>query len=142
MPKKISTNNQYVTKKEFKTSMDVIDERFDKVDKRFEQVDKRFDEIEQKMATKDDIKSIKDVISNMATKIIDNIGDLKTLRETVATKDDIRRIQTTIDSFAGQTIDHDRKAETNTHRLNEVEPKVEDHEKRITALESAVSSKP
>ena len=97
--------------------------RFDKIDKRFEQVDKRFDEV-------------KDVISSMATKIIDNIEDLKTMKETVATKDDIQRIISSIDSLGSQTKDHERTAEINTHRIKELEPKVEDHEKRIGKLES------
>jgi len=116
MPKKSKTNNQSVTSKEFnETKKEFIE--------RFEQVDKRFDEV-------------KDVISSMATKIIDNIEDLKTMKETVATKDDIQRIISSIDSLGSQTKDHERTAEINTHRIKELEPKVENHEKRIGKLES------
>jgi predicted RNase H-like nuclease (RuvC/YqgF family) len=114
MPKKSKTNNQSVTKddlKNFATKDDI-------------------------KSVKDDIKSVKDVISSMAIKIIDNIEDLKTMKETVSTKDDIQRIISSIDSFGSQTKDHERTAELNTHRIKELEPKVENHEKRIGKLES------
>ena len=123
MPTKKQTNNKYVTSKEF---------------------NKRIDKIEQKMATKDDIKNMatKDDISRLSKVIIQNSEDIKYLKETISTKDDIRGLKTAIDAFAGQTKDHERKAETNTYRINEIEPKIEDHGKRITALESTVPPRP
>lgn len=120
---KKQTNNQYVTSKEF---------------------NKRIDDIEQKMATKDDIKNMatKDDIGRLSKQIIKNTEDIETIKQTMATKDDVRHILTAIDSFASKTEDHERKAITNTHRIKEIEPKVEDHEKRITTLESNISPRP
>jgi len=137
MPKKSKTNNQSVTSKEFNETKKEFIERFDKIDKRFEQVDKRFEQVDKRFEQVDKrFDEVKDIMSNMAIKIIDNIEDLKTLKETVATKDDIRQIMTAIDSFGSQTKDHERTAEINTHRIKELEPKVENHEKRIGKLES------
>ena len=131
MPKIPKTDNQFVTRKEFV-------ERFDKVDKKFDEIDKRFDKIENKMATKDDIKNMatKDDIKRLEIAIVQINERLNSIEERMATKDDIKQILTAIDNFAGKTEDHERKAILNTVRINELEPKVEDHEKRITKLES------
>ena len=128
MPKKSKPNNQAVPGKE-------IIERFDKIDERFVKVDERFDKIENKMATKDDIV-------RLSKEIIKNSEDIKNLKETVATKDDINRIMSAIDTFGSRDEDYGHKAEVNTHRLNEIEPKVEAHEKRIGILESTLPLKP
>ena len=120
MPKKSQTNNQHVTKKEFKGSMDNIDKRFEQVDKRLEQVDGS--------------------INRLAKSIITINDRVDSIEQKMSTKDDVQRIITAIDNLTGMTLDHENKAITNTHRLNEIEPKVEDHEKRIVALESTTKS--
>jgi hypothetical protein len=50
------------------------------------------------------------------------------IEQNMATKEDIRQVITAIDNFASKTEDHERKSITNTYRINELEPKVEDHE--------------
>ena len=92
MPKKSKTNNQSVTKEEFKTSIDKIDKRFDK--------------IESNMSTKDDIKRLDEKIDTTTMRlykeIIKNSEAIENLKETVATKDDIQRIMSSIDSLGSQ----------------------------------------
>jgi predicted nucleic acid-binding Zn-ribbon protein len=142
MMKKTVTDNQPVTKKEFRESNNAVQNQFEKIDK-------RFDEIESKMvtkddaknfATKDDIKSVNEKISNLAMVVVKNSEDIVNIKETIttklATKDDINRIMSAIDKFSSKDEGYGRKAEVNTHRLNEIEPKVEDHEKRIHVLEA------
>ncbi|MEW6040878.1 MAG: hypothetical protein AB1633_05100 [Elusimicrobiota bacterium] len=146
MAKKVKTNNQlisskefYETKKEFIGKFDDVYRRFDDVYKRFDDVDKRFDDVDRRF---DDVdKKIDITAMRLSKEIIKNSEDIKNLREIVATKDDIRQIMTAIDSFAHQTIDHERKAIVNTNRIMKLEPQVEDHEKRITALESHLPQK-
>ena len=119
MPNKLKKNNHVVTSQEF-------NERLNKVDKRFEEIDKKID----------------NSVIRLSKEIIKNSEEIKILKETVATKEDVQKIITAIDSFAGKTEDHERKAITNTHRLNELEPKVEGHEKRIATLESHIPPRP
>ncbi|OIO76148.1 MAG: hypothetical protein AUJ85_01255 [Elusimicrobia bacterium CG1_02_37_114] len=133
MLKKSKTDNQFVTSKEFNETKKEFIERFDK--------------IENNMATKDDIKRLDEKIDTVDKKIdtttmrlykeiIKNSEAIENLKETVATKDDIQRIISSIDSLGSQTKDHGHTAELNTHRIKELEPKVENHEKRIGKLES------
>ena len=97
-------------------------------------LDEKIDTVDEKIDTVD--KKIDTTTMRLYKEIIKNSEDIKNLKETVATKDDIRQIMTAIDSFGSQTKDHERTAEINTHRIKELEPKVEDHEKRIGKLES------
>ena len=121
--------SQTVTKREF--------------NERFDEINKDIKSIKETMATKDDLKNFatKDDIKRLAISIVQTTDKINSIEQKMTTKDDIQRIITTMDNFTGRTIDHERKAETNTHRIKELEPKVESHEKRITALESPVSSK-
>lgn len=128
MPKKSKPNNQGVPGKE--------------IIERFNNVDEDIKSIKETMATKDDIKFIKEVITNMATKIINVAEDMKSIKETMATKDDIRLLKSDIDSFTGKNKDHENKAIANTERIKIIEPKIADHEKRIGVLESALPLKP
>jgi hypothetical protein len=59
----------------------------------------------------------------------------------MATKDNIKQVITAIDSFVNKTEDHERKSIINTQRISQIEPKVEDHEKRIGILESHLPPK-
>ena len=124
MPKRPKADNKFVTSKEFnETKKEFIG---------------RFDKIESNMATKDDIKNMatKDDIKRLAISIIQQNDKINLIEQKMATKNDIKQIITAIDSFASKTEDHERKAIVNTHRINEIEPKVEAHEKRIGLLES------
>ncbi|PKN00971.1 MAG: hypothetical protein CVU77_07615 [Elusimicrobia bacterium HGW-Elusimicrobia-1] len=133
MPKKSKTNYQFVTNKEFnETKREFIG---------------KFESIEKNMATKDDIKNMatKDDIKNMATKddiarlakeIIRHTEDIEYIKRTMAKNEDIQRIITTLDVLIAKTDEHERKAMVNTYRIQEVESKVDGHEKRISALES------
>ena len=83
MPKKSKTNNQSVTKddlKNFATKDDI-------------------------KSVKDDIKSVKDVISNMATKIIDNIEYLKTLKDSERRSISIRNLSSDSRLLTNYTLD-------------------------------------
>jgi hypothetical protein len=98
--------------------------------------------IRSEMATKDDIKAIrsemstKDDIARLAVSILKTNDRIDVIEKKMSTKEDVDRIMSAIDSFVNKTNDHERKALTNTHRINELEPKVENHEKRIAALET------
>ena len=76
----------------------------------------------------------------MAAAIQNNEADIKNLQETldtkVATKSDIHHMIDTIDGFVKRLETQENRSWTNLHRIGEVEPKIENHEKRISALES------
>ncbi|MCB4790720.1 MAG: hypothetical protein LHV68_02420 [Elusimicrobia bacterium] len=126
MPKqdKNPKNNDHVTKNEFKGRLDKVDVRFDKVDERFQKIDGRFDKVEL-------------ALQNQAAAIISNTEDIKIIKETMATKDDVQKILSAVDNIARDVIDVGRKSVVNTHRINEMDIKIEEHEKRISRLESA-----
>ncbi|MEW6041184.1 MAG: hypothetical protein AB1633_06650 [Elusimicrobiota bacterium] len=147
LPKKPKTNNQYVTSKEFNETKKEFIERFDKIEKnmatkddikrldqRIDTVDQRIDTVDKKIDVVD--KKIDTTAARLYKEIVKNSEEIKTIKETMATKDDIRQVITAIDSFAHKTEDHERKAIMNTHRIIELEPKVKDHEKRISVVES------
>ena len=124
MPKKSKTNYQFVTNKEFnETKREFIG---------------KFESIEKNMATKDDIKNMatKDDIARLAKEIIRHTEDIEYIKRTMAKNEDIQRIITTLDVLIAKTDEHERKAMVNTYRIQEVESKVDGHEKRISALES------
>ncbi|MEW6040693.1 MAG: hypothetical protein AB1633_04155 [Elusimicrobiota bacterium] len=143
MAKKVKSNNQPVSSKEFNETKIEFTKKFDDVYRRFDVIDKRFNDVylqiiknREEIINLKEIMATKDDIQRLSREILKNNEDIKNLKEIVATKDDIRQIMTAIDSFAHQTIDHERKAIVNTSRIMKLEPQVEDHEKRITALEA------
>ncbi|MEW6040692.1 MAG: hypothetical protein AB1633_04150 [Elusimicrobiota bacterium] len=143
MPEKVKTNNQYLSGKVFNETKKEFIGRFDDVYKVFNETKteftKKFDDVYCKI---DDVyNEIKDDIKRLTITILQTNERVNLIEQKMATKDDIKQILTAIDSFAHQTIDHERKAIVNTSRIMKLEPQVEDHEKRITALESRLSPK-
>jgi chromosome segregation ATPase len=62
------------------------------------------------------------------------------LEHKVATKNDIQFVLNHIDAAVGKIQDFSRKALIQDYRFNQLEPKVEDHEKRIAFLEKKKDS--
>ncbi len=58
------------------------------------------------------------------------------VEETMATKSDVNVILNRIDDFALEVRNFNRKELVQDFRINELEPKVDDHEKRISHLEN------
>lgn len=117
MTTKIKTDDHPVTQKEFVETKNEFRERFDR--------------IERTMATKDDLE-------RHAKMLIKHDADIEYIKNTMSTKDDIRKVLTAIDNFTGKNQDHEHKAIPNTLRLEVIEPKIENHEKRISSLESTM----
>jgi len=60
------------------------------------------------------------------------------IEEKMSTKDDINRILSAIDKFAGMADNYKRKDMERGHMLMEQHDKLQDHETRLTALETEV----
>lgn len=115
MSKKSKINYQFVTSKEFnETKREFIG---------------KFESIEKNTATKDDT-------ARLAKEIIRHTEDIECIKRTMAKNEDIQRIITTLNVLIAKTDEHERKVAVNTYRIQEVESKVDGHEKRISALES------
>lgn len=86
---------------------------------RLDIVDKRFEKIEF-------------ALQNQANELIRHREKIDTL----ATKDDVDKILSAVDNIARNVIDVERKSIVNTHRINEIETKIEEYGKRISRLET------
>ena len=89
-----------------------------------------------KTELKSDIKRLEDIVGTNTIDILRIKDDIRDIRETMATKDDINRILGAIDAFAGEARDHRRKDLERGHMMMKHEDKLEDHESRITLLET------
>lgn len=98
-------------------------------------------------ATKDDLKNFltkedgkafatKDDIGRLTSAIIKNSDDFKWIKESMATKKELDLFLNRIDDYAIEIRNYGRKALVYDHRFNELEPKVLNHEQRISALEA------
>ena len=74
-------------------------------------------------------------IDNIALRLLRTEEDVKEIKRTMSTKDDINMIMDRLDYFAKGFDDYRKKAIVQDYRFNLFEPKLEDHEKRLTALE-------
>ncbi len=75
-------------------------------------------------------------IDRVALSLLDTQEKVKRIEETMATKSDVNLILDRIDYLTKRVVVFDRKVLVHDLRINELEPKVEDHEKRLTILES------
>jgi hypothetical protein len=93
---------------------------------KFTGIDSRINQLDMKLDTKTGL---------LAEAIFKMDQRLTNVENTMATKNDIQRVLDHIDAFAGQIQDYSRKAVVHDYRFNQLEPQVEDHEKRISFLE-------
>ncbi|MCB4790800.1 MAG: hypothetical protein LHV68_02830 [Elusimicrobia bacterium] len=108
---KKTNENEPVTKKEFNERLDKVDNRFDK-------------------------NGI--ALQNLAKAVLSNTEDIRIIKETMVTKHDHKRVIDTLDIIVKKMEDFENKGIINTHRINEIEPKIDNHEKRITTLETVI----
>lgn len=91
---------------------------------------------------KGDVSFLKGKVASLE-KNVDNLNvvyttlsaDFKRMEQVVATKSDIDLILNRIDQFTHEVDVQKKKGTVNDYRLNQVEPKVDDHERRISGLE-------
>jgi hypothetical protein len=85
---------------------------------------------------KSDIKRLEDIVKTNTTDILHIKDDIRGIRETMATKDDINRVLCAIDTFAGETKDYRRKDMERGAMLMDHQDKLQNHETRLTLLET------
>lgn len=90
---------------------------------------KEIDEIKNTMATKADL-------ANIVREVLKTNEDVKNIQETMSTKEDSHLILKKLDEISLQNETSNRKSTVHDHRLNEVESKLTNHEKRLISLES------
>lgn len=75
-------------------------------------------------------------IDNIARSLLTTQGDVEYLKRESATKADIRLILDRIDHFSKKIDVYSKKAIVHDYRLNQLEPKVDEHHQRLVALEA------
>ena len=78
-------------------------------------------------------------VSKLAQTVFKIEHRLENVENTMATKNDIQYVLNHIDAFAGQIQDYSRKAVIHDYRFNQLEPQIQDHEKRILLMEKKKS---
>lgn len=73
---------------------------------------------------------------NIALELMQVDKRLDAVEKNMSTKHDIHNLIDTLDAFTKKIIVHQNKSLVHDHRLNEIEPKLDDHEKRILILEN------
>ena len=113
-----------------------IDERFGvldaKIDERFGALDAKIDERFGAADAKIDATS-----KTLALEIIRTQAELREVKETMSTKSQIDQLMRSFDEFTSKTIHYQRADALRGQALIKVESMADDHERRITALESA-----
>ncbi|MDD5628860.1 MAG: hypothetical protein PHU21_07340 [Elusimicrobia bacterium] len=96
---------------------------------------------EAKSATKDDLSRVEGrldaKIDRVAIEVVRSQSDLREVKETMATKGQMERLMRCFDDFAARAVHYDRADATRGQALIKVEAMADDHERRITALESS-----
>ena len=96
-------------------------------------------------ATKADLKNLEKSLDAKNDKIDTKTGvlahaifklDQRLEMNRIEAKNDVQRVLEHIDAFAGKIQDYARKAVVQDYRFNQLEPQVQDHEKRISAMEN------
>jgi hypothetical protein len=96
-------------------------------------LDERLNTFERKVDKK--LSTLDSKIDKVALSILKTQEDMHVIKETMATKNDVRLITTRMDAFAHRIDVYDKKAVVHDYRFNQLEPKVKDHETRLSALE-------
>ena len=77
--------------------------------------------------------------NGLVLEVIKNREEIKEIKETMATKSDSNKILCILDAIKLYIETSDRKMIVHDHRLNEIEPTLEDHGQRICKLETVSS---
>ena len=80
-------------------------------------------------------KEIRNRFDQLAVALVETQHEVKEIKNTMATKHDVNRIVDQIDAFTKTYRDLDRDVIVIDHRLMNLEPIVQAHEKRLTNLE-------
>jgi chromosome segregation ATPase len=119
-----------------------IDKRFEQIDQRFKQIDQRFEQVDQRFEKMDRRFDHMDAnFTSLAGSVLNLTHRVDNIEAMMATKSDIQRVLDHIDAFAGQIQNYSRKAAVHDYRFNQIEPKVEDHERRLSLMEKRAPEK-
>ena len=115
-----------------------VNKRFEQVDKRFEQVDKRFEQIDEKFdLVHAEFKHVHKKIDNVALELVKTNERLSRVETTMATKTDTNLIVEKIDHFMKKMSIFDQEEAVQSFHLEDLRHRVDDHDKRLTALEAS-----
>src|SRR3989338_3828495 len=94
---------------------------------------------QETQAVRSDIKTLDDKVNRIAVELQNTQRDVRDIKETMFTKDEGQKIMGGIDKVMQRIEVFDSKALTQDHRLGNLEKSSEDHESRITSLESSAA---
>ncbi len=147
MTYKLQPKPDYVTKSEFKKEVRGLHQKIDnsvkkldtKIDDSVKRLEAKIDDSVNRLDDKIDssVKRLDEKINNVAISLIKTQKDVQEMKEKMATKDDVNLILDRIDTFSKKVDVYDKRVVFHDYRFNELGPRVEDHEKRLLALESS-----
>jgi hypothetical protein len=120
---KKNTASKYLTEATFKKSLKSTNQQFKSIDERFERIDRRFDEMGAKF-------------NGLTLLVTRHDADIKEIKATMMTRALGDQILTQLQDFASKYEESERSARIHLAQLMEFRPQLDNHEKRLVALEN------
>lgn len=117
-------------RQEMHLGFEQVNQRFEKVDQRIEKVDQRLEKVDQRLDNLDA------TVGRIALSVVRHEADIKEIKETMMTRDMGMQLLLQQQDLALKYENAERSAKIHLNQVMDFRPKIEDHEKRLVALEN------